>query len=355
MIHSTRRCRIEIEFVRHGLFQKCYKESRLTIFGNRENILAYDFSRVFKSGSLGWLVIPSTSADAGFTPNNSPASRTLKLTFMGRFVELLANNLKLARPELDMKPNPLFSLKATLAVVAALFFITIAQAQTPVQRKVLVKAIAGEARYSVGGGEFEILSPETRVGKGDVIKTAVNSHVDLDMGNNVGIIQVPENSTCTIDEATITKTQVEALTDTQLSVSSGGIYAKVNKLAKGSRFEISTPKGIAGIRGTSIYLTAAGQLTVEKGLAGIAYGPGDVVLVREGETCGPNERPPHPASLLVLREMVEALLDCGSHGVWYGNLPFFPGFEPFCSPVLPNGKPFPGRGHGPPHDNGNGG
>jgi hypothetical protein len=243
-----------------------------------------------------------------------------------------------------MKSNPLFSLKAAVAVAAALFSISAAQAQTPVHRKVLVKAIAGEARYSTGGGEFQILSPQTRVGKGDVIKTAAGSHVDLDMGSNVGVLQVPESTTLTIDEATITQNQVEELTDTQVSISEGGVYAKVNKLAKGSRYEISTPKGIAGIRGTSIYLTAAGQLTVEKGLAGIAYGPGDVVLVREGETCGPNDRPPHPASLLVLREIVESLRDCAFHGVWYGHLPFFPGFEPFCSPVLPNGRTFPGRG-----------
>jgi hypothetical protein len=77
--------------------------------------------------------------------------------------------------------------------------------------------------------------------------------VALDKIKNVRL----RNKEATIDEATITQTQVEQLTDTQLSISSGGIYAKVNKLAKGSRFEISTPKGIAGIRGTSIGLTAA--------------------------------------------------------------------------------------------------
>ena len=252
-----------------------------------------------------------------------------------------------------MKTNPLFSLKATLAVAATVCFISVAQAQNAVQRTVLVKAISGEARYSTGGGKFIVLSPQTPVGKGDVIKTGVNSHVDIDMGSNVGVVQVPENTTMTIDEATVTRTQVEELTDTQLSVSEGGIYAKVNKLAKGSRFEISTPKGIAGIRGTSIYLTALGQLTVEKGLAGIAYGPGNVVLVREGETCGPNE-PPHLADLLVLRDLVDALRDCAIHGVWYGHLPFFPGFEPFVSPaILPNGNTFPGRGLG--RGNGNNG
>lgn len=263
---------------------------------------------------------------------------------MARFVECPPNNLKLAKPENDMNSNPLFSWKAAVAVAAALLLIPVAQAQNAAQRKVLVKAIAGEARYSSGGGEFKILSPQTQVGKGDVIKTSVNSHVDLDMGSNVGVLQIPESTTLTIDEATITQTQVEELTDTQISISEGGVYAKVNKLAKGSRYEIATPKGIAGIRGTSIYLTAAGQLTVEKGLAGIAYGPGDVVLCREGETVGPSDRPPHEASLLVLREIVEALRDCSFHGVWYGHLPFFPGFEPFCSPALPNGKPFPGRG-----------
>lgn len=243
-----------------------------------------------------------------------------------------------------MKSNPSLAWKALVATALTLGSFFTAHAQNAAPRTVLVQAVAGDARLSKGGGQFEPLAPGIRVGKGDVIKTAVSSHVDLDMGSNVGMLQVSENTTFTIDEATITRTQVEELTETQVSVSEGAVYAKVNKLAKGSRYEISTPKGIAGIRGTSILLTAAGQLTVEKGLAGIAFGPGDVVLVREGETCGPNDRPPHPASLLVLRDIVEALRDCSTHGVWHGHLPFFPGFEPFCSPTLPNGKPFPGRG-----------
>ena len=123
-----------------------------------------------------------------------------------------------------MKSNPLFFLKATAAVAAVLFSIAATQAQAAVQRQVLVKAIAGEARFSKGGGEFQILSPQTRVGKGDIIKTAVGSHVDLDMGGNVGVIQIPEKTTLTIDEATITQTQVEELTDTQLSLSEGGVW-----------------------------------------------------------------------------------------------------------------------------------
>lgn len=243
-----------------------------------------------------------------------------------------------------MKLNLAYSLRAVASAACALVFVLSAQAQNATPRTVLVRGISGDARWARSGGEFVNLAEGTRVGKGDVIKTAANSHVDIDMGSNVGILMVAENTTFTIDEATITQTQVEELTETQVSISEGAVYAKVNKLAKGSRYEISTPKGIAGIRGTSIFLTAAGQLTVEKGLAGIAFGPGDVVLVHEGETAGPNDRPPHPASLIILRQIVEALRDCAVHGVMQGSLPFVPSFDSFISPILPGGLRIPTRG-----------
>jgi hypothetical protein len=128
------------------------------------------------------------------------------------------------------------------------------------------------------------------------------------------------------------------VTETDLDLKSGALYFKVNRLAKAGRFEISTPKGIAGIRGTSGSMTADGQLTISEGMAGIAFpnnGGVDTFIVHEGETVGPTDRPPHAAPGQWLRDIVEALHDASTHGIGRDIRPFVPPLEPFISPALP--------------------
>ncbi len=207
--------------------------------------------------------------------------------------------------------------------------------QSAVDRDARVTALSGSASYSHAGGAFIPLTDGAKLGKGDVIKTGAGSHVDVDLGANVGVIQAAPNSTVSLDTLTVTQTAGDKLTDTQLSLNSGTLYFKVNKLAKGSRYEITTPKGIAGIRGTAGSITANGQLTLTEGQAGMAFGPNDVVIVNGGETVGPNDRPAHPASPETQREIVEALRDAAGHGNSQIQPPFVQPLEPFISPTLP--------------------
>ena len=206
----------------------------------------------------------------------------------------------------------------------------------------LVNALAGEASFSTKGGSFVPLYMGTKLHQGDKVRTGAGSHVDIDLGGNVGIVQVAPQSLFTLDKITITDAGEEKLTETQLRIDEGAIYAKINKLAKGSRYEIATPKGIAGIRGTAVYATADGQITVLEGLAGVAYpnaaGGVDTALVHDGETVGPNDRPPHAAPSDLQRDIVEALRDAVTHGVGLDFPPFVPPLEPFISPTLPLGK-----------------
>jgi hypothetical protein len=211
-------------------------------------------------------------------------------------------------------------------------------AQNAVKRTAHVSALAGKVVYSSGGGPFGPVAIGTKLEEGDEIKTAAGSHVDIDMGGNVGLVQVAPNSTFKITTNRTTDTPADKITETEVNLKSGAMYFKVNKLAKGSRYEITTPKGIAGIRGTSGYLTADGQLTIGDGMAGIAYpnnGGVDTFIVHAGETVGPNDRPPHPAPGQILRDIVEALRDAATHGIGHDLQPFVPPLEPFISPTLP--------------------
>jgi hypothetical protein len=257
------------------------------------------------------------------------------LTFVSSLVKSAANTLRWRSQKYVMKLSPIFSFKAIASLAVVAFWTFGLHAQNASSRTVRVTGLAGSARYSHGGDAFVPLSLGTKLGKGDVIKTGGGSHVDLDMGGNVGVVQVAPNSTFSIDEVTATSTGTDVLTDTQLSLTSGAMYAKVNKLAKGSRYEITTPKGIAGIRGSALYLTAGGQLTMAEGEAGIAFGANDVEIVHEAETVGPNDRPAHRASDQALHDIEEALRDATTHGSGQTLEPFVPAIEPFISPTLP--------------------
>jgi hypothetical protein len=235
--------------------------------------------------------------------------------------------------------KPTFSLKLIVSFAAFSLAVFTAAAQTPVDRIAQVNALAGDARFSTKGGAFEPLAISTKLHPGDTIKTGAGSHVDIDLGGNVGIVQVAPQSTFVLDKLSTTEAGADRLTETQLKVETGAIYAKINKLAKGSRYEISTPKGIAGIRGSAAYVTADCQVTMLDGLAGVAFptpaGPVNTFLVHAGETVGPNDFPPHSAPGYLLRDIVEALRDASTHGIGRDLRPFVPPIDIFISPTLP--------------------
>lgn len=237
-----------------------------------------------------------------------------------------------------------FTSKLSLQAVAALVLLLAAfpaLAQKTVDRVALINALAGDVRYSSKDGAWIPAAIGTKLYAGDKVKTGVGSHADIDIGGNVGIVQVAPKSIFVVDKITSTDAGGERVTETQLSVNEGAIYAKINKLAKGSRYEIATPKGIAGIRGTAVYATADGQVAILDGSAGVAYPNGaggiDTFIVKAGETVGPTDRPPHPAPGDLLRSIVEALRDASTHGVGRETPPFIQPLAPFISPVLPRG------------------
>jgi len=252
--------------------------------------------------------------------------------------KVAAKHFTLVYPDYIMKLSPGRFLKvmASLAVTALLN--SSALAQDAKMREASVVALAGDARYSAGGGAFVPLAVGTKLNEGDAIKTGAGSHVDLDLGGNVGVMQLAPNSTFTVRTIRATRTPADVVTETDLDLKQGTLYFKVNRLAKAARFEISTPKGIAGIRGTAGSMTSDARLTLSEGMAGIAFpnnGGVDTFIVREKETVAPDDRPPHAAPDELIREIIEALRDAATHGIGRDIQPFVPPVEPFISPILP--------------------
>lgn len=228
----------------------------------------------------------------------------------------------------------IFKSAALAALIAAFTFSTSANGA---ENHVLVTAVGGNVTYSTGGGAFVPVPVGTHLHKGDVIKTGPSSHADLEVGHNVGVIQITPETTFGITEATVTDTPADTVSASEFDLSTGAIYAKINKLSKASRYEIRTPKGIAGVRGTTIFLTSNGDLTVGEGTAGIAYFGGGAFVLHDGQTISPGDNAPHPAPGQLLKEIIDSIWDATHHGIGRDLRPFVPPIDLFVSPVLPKG------------------
>lgn len=142
--------------------------------------------------------------------------------------------------------NPLSSLGGVL--LAALWLFTAStEAATPGAAQ--VKKVVGTANYTdaQGGGP---LKEGAILMAGATITTGAGSYVDLDMGVNGNALRVEADSTLTLNKLEYTRA-VETVVNTELEVKKGSTVANVvNKLSKASKYEIKTPAGVAGIRGT---------------------------------------------------------------------------------------------------------
>jgi len=168
----------------------------------------------------------------------------------------------------------------------ALMFANNVSAQSTKQGTATVVRIQGEARYSVGDNVWHPLIAGKTLGAGAVIQTAVDSKVDVVLGDvpvqvsyptsasqpmgpanaadpNVrgyviynpkvsqNVIRMFGNAVLAVDKLTVSDTGVDAVGDTELDLRAGKIFLTVKKISAMSQFEVKIPDGVAGIRGSS--------------------------------------------------------------------------------------------------------
>ncbi|MEO6035109.1 MAG: FecR domain-containing protein [Verrucomicrobiota bacterium] len=146
----------------------------------------------------------------------------------------------------------LFACLTTLIMVSA---VSNLQAQTMKQGEAKVRQIKGSAKYSTQGGAWVPLKLGTVLKSGATIQTAPESIVDLDLGDNGPVVRVTPSTTMSLDKLTHSGTGVDSVIETKLNLQLGTIIGNVKKLAKASKYEIKTPNGVAGIRGTDYVVT----------------------------------------------------------------------------------------------------
>ena len=199
-----------------------------------------------------------------------------------------------------MRPVGRLSRLLGLAVAVGVFGGITAQA-APVQNKAVVRAVRGTANYSQDrGANWKKLNVGAQLSQNAVIRTAPGSIVDLFLGENGPVVRVTEDTTVGIDRLTIDDLGPEKIIETQLDLRSGRILGSVKKLAAASKYEVKTPQGVAGIRGTRYDISADGTVSVLEGQVVVVYivqGQPVSVTVNAGQTARPPIRAGEPARL----------------------------------------------------------
>jgi len=170
-----------------------------------------------------------------------------------------------------------------------------ASAQTARPCYATVVRVEGEASYSLDKINFSPLVPGKYLPPGSSIRTGQNGVVDVVLGTAVELPQAswaPERiglaadypvrgmisykptaeqntvrlmpkTLLSIDKLTTTDTGADTVSDTELNLQKGKIFASVKKLSAAAQYIIKTPTGIAGVRGTQFSITLNDDGTVQ--------------------------------------------------------------------------------------------
>jgi hypothetical protein len=174
-------------------------------------------------------------------------------------------------------------------------------AQAAVSGYATVVRVVGSAYYSLGAGEPEhpLLAGKT-LPAGAIIRTEGNGIVDAVLGKSVqfpqaagqpdrislasdspvrgminyqptteqNAVRVTPNTTLAIDKLTVTDTGADTVSDTELNLKKGKIFASVKKLTGASQYLIKLPNGICGVRGTLLEVSDDGTVSVIESTGG---------------------------------------------------------------------------------------
>jgi len=135
--------------------------------------------------------------------------------------------------------------------VAALAALSSSQAQEAQGQGTVRSIKGGDATYQVNGGVSLPLKKGQVLPPGSTIMAGNECIVDVYLGQYNGpTLRVTGNTTVSLDTLTYSGSGEDAVSTTKLNLQDGRILGSVRKLGKDSTYEIKTPTGVAGIRGT---------------------------------------------------------------------------------------------------------
>jgi hypothetical protein len=170
-----------------------------------------------------------------------------------------------------MKPAGSFSKLAAYGVaVAAIILASSAQAAAG---SAVVQGVKGTAQHAVGGS-WETLTANTVLAPGAAVRTGVNSQIDLSLGANGKSVMLLENTTLELTTLNRSRTGLDVVFETFLTLQTGTIHGEVKKFSEASKYEVKTPHTIVGLKGdedSEYQISADGKTSLLRGSAVIAY------------------------------------------------------------------------------------
>jgi hypothetical protein len=142
--------------------------------------------------------------------------------------------------------------------------------------------------------------------------------VDYKPSAEQNVVRLTGDTTLKIDKLTISDTGVDSVSDTELDLKHGRIFASVKKLSGASQYLIKVPNGIAGVRGTLLGLGSDDWCAVGKtsGKSSVWFsftGPdGNLItlVIGEGNQCNASGQIiPNPPELMDLLHITGTALD----------------------------------------------
>ncbi len=195
-----------------------------------------------------------------------------------------------------------------LACAVALGSILIAESAQAAAGKAVVRAVRGTADFSDGGGSWKKMRVGTILRQNAVVRTAADSSVDLFLDMNGPVVRVTENTQVGLDRLSFEETGVETVIDTGIDLKDGRILGNVKKMAQASKYEVKTPNGVAGIRGTEYDISANGKVLVISGSVVVISG-GQTFVVNAGEMFDPGSKSVKKAEPQVLSDVGQTIAD----------------------------------------------
>jgi len=146
--------------------------------------------------------------------------------------------------------------KALIACALALVVLT-SSADAAAMKKTKAKAsgVRGDVQYRIADGPWMALHNGDEFDGQTTIKTVgPDSVVNLSIAHNTSKVRVLPNTTMKIESLNFIG-GADGDSDTMLNLQSGTIVGSVEKLSRASHYEIRTPNGVAGIRGTDFAIS----------------------------------------------------------------------------------------------------
>jgi len=139
--------------------------------------------------------------------------------------------------------------------------------------------------------------------------------VDYKPAAEQNVIRLTGGTTLKIDKLTVSDTGVDTVSDTELDLQHGRIFASVKKLSAASQYLIKIPNGIAGVRGTLFGLGADDWCAVNRSSVWLSFtGPDgqlETLLIKEGDQYNPitGQITPLSSELINLLNLISTALD----------------------------------------------